>query len=152
MRPRSQAFIWTANEGSLVTPHFCGCCGTRTENVLRHPRRLPHRNNSRLGLLRWGKVNQKTKSKSGLDFDSTLPSEQAEERVSKVEAFCEDVWVNGFIIREFRSSHLDDEWWRYSHCLLMRACELGVFLLVRFLCTNKENEHACRCGNRRLWL
>ena len=32
----------------------------------------------------------------------------------------------------------------------MRTCELGVFLLVRFLYTSKENEHARRCGNRQL--
>jgi len=36
-------------------------------------------------------VNQKLKSKSGLDFDPPLPSDQAEERVINVEAFCEDV-------------------------------------------------------------
>jgi len=59
--------------------------------VLRHPLRKPHKKNAFLGLLRWGKVKQKTKSKSALDFDSPLPSEQAEERAIKVEAFCEDV-------------------------------------------------------------
>jgi len=59
--------------------------------VLKHPRRKPHKKNAFLGLLRWGKVNQKIKRKSGLDFDSPLPSEQAEERAIKVEAFCEDV-------------------------------------------------------------
>ena len=69
------------------------------KSVLRHPRRLPHRNNSRLCLLRWGVVSQKQrekqKSKSchclDFDVDSPLPSDQAEERVIKVEAFCEDV-------------------------------------------------------------
>jgi len=37
--------------------------------LLKHPRRKPCKYYSLLGLLRWGKVNQKTKSKSGLDFD-----------------------------------------------------------------------------------
>jgi len=59
--PRSQDLI-RKHEAALVTPSFCGCCGTRTERV-----------------LRWGKINQKIKSKSGFDFDSPLPSEQAEE-------------------------------------------------------------------------
>jgi len=50
------------NEGSLVTPYFCGCCGTRTNNVLRHPRRTLHRKNECLGLFRWGKGKSKLKA------------------------------------------------------------------------------------------
>jgi len=59
--------------------------------VLRHPRRKPHKKNAFLGLLRWGKVNQNIKSKNGLDVDSPLPSEQAEERIKNRGGFCEDV-------------------------------------------------------------
>jgi len=47
--------------------------------VLRHRRRKHHKKNSFLSLLRWGKVNQKLKSKSGVDVDPPLPFEQAEE-------------------------------------------------------------------------
>jgi len=60
-------------------------------------------------LLGWGGVNQKLESKSGVDLDPTLPSEQAEEGAKNREPSARMFEQICFLIWEFRSSPVFSE-------------------------------------------